>query len=184
MPGVTPSAEKPALYLAPRRQITPLINGEFAPFYEWVGAGFYVAGSEQGAMFRDDRFLRTVRFGCDTHRLYLRFDLRRAGEFTIGIIFHQPAGLIVRTPAARRGTSGKVTVHAADGSKSETGEFAVERIVEVGIPFSKLGVTPGTVLEFQVKVFERGTACECYPENSPITLTVPAADSALAEWVV
>jgi len=115
------SAEKPALYLPPRRQITPLINGEFAPFYEWVGAGFYVAGSEQGAMFRDDRFLRTVRFGCDTQRLYLRCDLRRVGDFTLGIVFHQPAGLIVRTPAAAaRGTasSGRSAATAPPASAS------------------------------------------------------------------
>jgi len=125
-----------------------------------------------------------VRFGCDVKNLHLRFDLRRTGDFTIGILFHHPAGLSVRTPAATRGSSGKITVCAADGTESETGEFAVEKIIELSIPFSALKVTPGTVLEFQVKVFERGTECECYPENSPITLTVPAADSTLAEWVV
>jgi alpha-amylase/alpha-mannosidase (GH57 family) len=178
------STEKPALYLPPRRQISPLINGEFAPFYEWVGAGFYVAGSEQGAMFRDDRYLRTVRFGCDTQRLYLRFDLRRTGDFTVGVIFHQPAGLIVRTPVAKRGSGGKVTVHGTDGTETTAGEFAVEKIIELSVPFSVLKVTPGMVLQFQVKVFERGKECECYPESSPIALTVPAADSALAEWVV
>jgi alpha-amylase/alpha-mannosidase (GH57 family) len=178
------STEKPALYTPPRRQITPLINGEFAPFYEWVGAGFYVAGSEQGAMFRDDRYLRTVRFGCDTQRLYLRFDLRRTGDFTVGVIFHQPTGVIVRTPVATRGSSGKVTVQCADGTESKAGEFAVEKIIEIAIPFSALKVTPGMALQFQVKVFERGTECECYPESSPIMLTAPAADSTLAEWVV
>jgi hypothetical protein len=39
-------------------------------------------------------------------------------------------------------------------------------------------------VQFQVKVFERGIERECYPENSPIELAVPSAESALAEWVV
>ena len=178
------STEKPELYTMPRRQITPIINGLLAPFYEWVGAGLYVAGSEQGAMFRDDRFLRTVRFGCDTEGLHLRFDLRRTGAFTISIAFQEPAGVLVQMPAATRGANGKVTLRRPDGKARAAGEFAVDEIIEISVPFTALGVTSGSTLKFQVKVIERGIECECYPESSPITLTVPAADSALAEWVV
>ena len=178
------STEKPELYTMPRRQITPIINGLLAPFYEWVGAGLYVAGSEQGAMFRDDRFLRTVRFGCDTEGLHLRFDLRRTGAFTISIAFQEPTDLLVQTPVATPGTSGKVTLKNGSAKASAAGAFAVGEIIEVSVPFAALGVAAGAALSFQVKVFERGIECECYPESSPITLTVPAADSALAEWVV
>jgi alpha-amylase/alpha-mannosidase (GH57 family) len=178
------SAAAPALYAPPRRQISPIINGQLAPFYEWVCAGLYVAGSEQGAMFRDDRFLRTVRFGCDREMLSLRFDLRREGEFTIGIVFHLPAGLLMQTPVAKRGTSGKVTLLRPGGKGRAAGKFAVEEIIELGVPFSELGVQAGGTVQFQVKVFERGIERECYPENSPIELAVPSAESALAEWVV
>ena len=178
------SAAAPALYAPPRRQISPIINGLLSPFYEWVGAGLYVAGSEQGAMFRDDRFLRTVRFGCDREMLSLRFDLRREGEFTIGIVFHRPAGLLVQTPVAKRGTSGKVTLLRLGGMGRAAGKFAVGEIIEIGVPFSELGVQAGGTVQFQVKVFERGIERECYPENSPIELAVPSAESALAEWVV
>jgi len=178
------SAAAPALYAPPRRQISPIINGLLAPFYEWVCAGLYVAGSEQGAMFRDDRFLRTVRFGCNGEMLSLRFDLRREGEFTIGIVFHLPAGLLMQTPVAKRGTSGKVTLLRPGGKGRAAGKFAVEEIIELSVPFSELGVQAGGTVQFQVKVFERGIERECYPENSPIELAVPSAESALAEWVV
>lgn len=117
------TAKAAVLYIPPRRQITPLINGLLAPFYEWVGAGIYHAGSEQGAMFRDDRFLRAVRFGCDTERLHLRFDLRRAGGFTISIVFHNPAGVLVQTPPALRGTSGNLTIRRPDAADEKAGNL-------------------------------------------------------------
>ena len=66
-------------------------------------------------MFRDDRFVRALRFGCDAQRLHLRLDLRRAGEFTIGIVTHQLAGVLVQTPAAKRGSSGKVMLRRDGG---------------------------------------------------------------------
>ena len=178
------TAKAAVLYIPPRRQITPIINGLLAPFYEWVGAGIYHAGSEQGAMFRDDRFLRAVRFGCDTQRLHLRFDLRRAGGFTISIVFHDPAGVLVQTPPALRGTSGKLTIRRPDAADEKAGEFAADEIIELSVPFAALGVHAGAALRFQVKVFEKGIERECYPENSPFVLTVPGFESTLAEWVV
>jgi alpha-amylase/alpha-mannosidase (GH57 family) len=178
------SAVTPALYAQPRRQISPIINGLLAPFYEWVGSGLYVAGSEQGAMFRDDRFLRAVRFGCDAEALHLRLDLRRDGEFTIGIVFHQPAGLLVQTPNAKRGSKDGVTLLRHGGKERTVGKFAVEEIIELSVPFSELGVLAGSSLQFQVKVFERGIERECYPENTPFEIAVPGSESALAEWVV
>jgi alpha-amylase/alpha-mannosidase (GH57 family) len=172
------------LYMRPRRQITPRINGSVAPFFEWVGAGQYTAGSEQGAMFRDDRFLRTVRFASDTERLHLRFDLRRWGRFDIRIVFHQPSGILVQTPVVARGRRGTLTLIPREGEERETGEFAADEVVEVSIPFAALGVRAGSLVQFQVKVFEKGIERECYPENSPIELAVPGPETALAQWVV
>jgi hypothetical protein len=178
------TTEKAALYTPPRRQITPLINGKLSPFYEWVGSGLYIAGSEQGAMFRDDRFLRSVRFGCDAQRLHLRLDLRRAGDFTVTVVFHQPAEMLVQTPPATRGGTGKVTLRRNGTAGVKTGEFAADEIVEFSVPFAELDAQEGSAVQFQVKVFEKGIERECYPENSPIELAVPAPGHALAEWVV
>ena len=178
------SAETAPLYNPPRHQFTPVINGLLTPFYEWVGSGLYLAGSEQGAMFRDDRFARALRFGCDTKRLHLRLDLRRAGDFTVSIVLHQPEGVILQTPPATRGTSGKIKVTGRNGADILAGEFASDEIIEMSVPFSVLGVEAGSALRFQVKIFEKGIERECYPENSPIELAVPGVESALAEWVV
>ena len=173
-----------SLYARPRLHLSPHINGAVTPFFEWLGAGLYTAGSEQGAMFRDDRFLRSVRFGCNTTGLHLRFDLRRRGRFNISIIFHQPSQFQAQTPVVAKGRRGTLTLVDGAGRESETGEFAVDEIIEVSIPFAALNARAGTAIHFQVKVFEKGIERECYPENSPIELIVPGADAALAQWVV
>jgi alpha-amylase/alpha-mannosidase (GH57 family) len=178
------SADDIALYSRPTRQFTPHINGKIAPFFEWTGSGRYVAGSEQGAMFRDDRFLRAIRFASDTERLYLRFELRRWGRFQISVVFHQPPGFSVQMPILARGRRGTVSLSRSNGEEREVGDFAADEVVEAGIPFTALGVQQGSVVQFQVKVIEKGIERECYPETAPIDLVVPGPESALGQWVV
>ncbi len=173
----------PALYTRPRRILTPISDGKADPFYEWLGAGNYKAGSEQGAMFRDDRFLREFFFAMDAERLHLRFDLRKWGRFTIAIVFHQPAGLLVCTPALARGKRGTALLTQASG-ETEIGILAVDETVELSIAFTELGIAPGAPVHFQIKVLHEGIERECYPETAPIELTAPTADAALAQWVV
>jgi alpha-amylase/alpha-mannosidase (GH57 family) len=173
-----------ALYTRPRRCLTPTVNGSVAPFFEWVGAGCYVAGSEQGAMFRDDRFLRTIRFACDAQKLHLRFDLRRWGRFSVAIVFHQPGEFLVQTPTVARGRRGTLTLGRSASEEREIGEFAADEVVEVSIPFTALGAKPRSMVQFQIKVLQEGIERECYPESAPIEITVPGADNALAQWVV
>ena len=135
-------------------------------------------------MFRDDRFLRTIRFACDTHWLYLRFELQRWGRFRLDIIFHHPPGLVAQTPVVARGRRGTLSLNGRDGDEREVGDFAADEVVEAGIPFSALGAHQGSTIQFQVKVFEKGIERECYPETKPIEVTVPGPESALAQWVV
>ena len=50
------------LYENPERFITPSISGIQPSFFEWAGAGQYVAGAEQGGKHRSDRLLRRRSF--------------------------------------------------------------------------------------------------------------------------
>jgi len=173
--------ETTALYTRPRRSLSPRVDGKAAYFYKWAGAGCYVAGSEQGAMFRDDRFVSVLFFACDTERLYLRCDLRRWGRFQIVIVFHQPAGVLVVCPLITRGHSGVLTVRNAHGER-QAGEFAADEVVELGIPFSDLGAKDA--VQFQVKILHDGIERECYPESAPIEMAITNEDAALMQWIV
>jgi len=56
--------------------------------------------------------------------------------------------------------------------------------VELAIPFHDLGCAPGSILQFQLKLFHDGIERECYPETAPIELTVPHADTRIAQWAI
>ena len=173
----------PPLYRRPRRLLTPAVNGLAAPYFEWAGAGSYVAGSEQGAMFRDDRFVQTMHYGCDSDNLYLRVDLKRWGQFKFAVTFHQPGDVLALTPPLTHSLHGALTLNVR-GQQRPAGTFATGEIVEFAIPFAELGAQAGATIQFQMKLFHNGIERECYPESAPIELTVPSPEAALAEWRV
>jgi alpha-amylase/alpha-mannosidase (GH57 family) len=178
------SMDAAALYSRPRSLLSPMLDGRAAPFFEWAGAGRYVAGSEQGAMFRDDRFIHTVRFGCDPEYVYLRLDLRQWGRFQVAVVFHQPPGFLAQSPPLARGRRGTLTLTRRGGGEAEVGEFVADEVVELRIPFTALGVGHGHAVQFQVKVFHEGIERECYPEGAPIELVAPGLEAPLVNWVV
>ena len=173
----------PPLYTRPRRLISPAIDGSPSPFYNWAGAGSYTAGSEQGAMFRDDRFIQTIRYGFDESQMYIRVDLRRWGQFRIALTFHQPAGVVILTPQLSPGLRGELT-RTERGTERPIGTLATGEIVELSIPFKDLGIAAGSILQFQLKLFHNGIERECYPETAPIELTVPDAETRMAQWAI
>ena len=173
----------PPLYRRPRRLLTPAVNGLAAPYFEWAGAGSYVAGSEQGAMFRDDRFVQTMQYGCDSDNLYLRVDLKRWGQFKFAVTFHQPGDVLALTPPLTHSLHGALTLNVR-GQQRPAGTFATGEIVEFAIPFAELGAQAGATIQFQMKLFHNGIERECYPESAPIELTVPVPETSLAEWRV
>ncbi len=172
----------PPLYNRPRRLISPAINGRVAPFFEWAGAGSYIAGSEQGAMFRDDRFVQSLQYGCDEKQLYLRVDFRRWGDFKFALTFHQPSNVVIVSPQLSQSQHGALSL--TGGPDRQVGEFVTGQIFELAIPFADLGITRGGLIQFQVKLFHNGIERECYPESAPIELSVPTEESQLAQWRV
>ena len=173
----------PPLYTRPRRLISPVIDGSASPFYNWAGAGTYTAGSEQGAMFRDDRFIQTIRYGFDEAQMYIRIDLRRWGQFKLALTFHHPAGVMIITPALSQGLHANLT-RTERGTELSVGVIAAGEIVELAIPFRDLGIAAGSILQFQLKLFHNGIERECYPESAPIEFTVPDAETRMAQWAV
>ena len=84
-----------ALYDRPTALISPEIDGRSGSFYKWTGAGLYVAGAEQGAMYRSDRWLNKLRFGNDQRHLYLRLELLKRERVAVNVKFHQPSGIVL-----------------------------------------------------------------------------------------
>jgi alpha-amylase/alpha-mannosidase (GH57 family) len=174
--------QAPALYSRPRRLVTPDLDGGTFAFFEWAGAGRYEAGSEQGAMFRDDRFVRTLHFAMNRTHLHLRCDLRRWGRFQIVLVLHAPGALVLQTPPLARHLDAPLTVRGA--APRTVGRVVASDLVEMSIPFADLGAHAGGIVQFQLKIFHDGIERECYPESTPIELAVPGEDAELVSWIV
>jgi len=141
--------------------ISPSLDGADS-FFDWLGAGTYTAGSEQGAMYRAERLISRIQFGNNEEMLFLRVDLRKRAAAELVVHFHQPV-----EHQARLGplTTNRGFIHA-------------------GLPFTDFGATADTLVAFQVKVVQDGIELECYPESAPIQFALLGKDMALRNWIV
>jgi hypothetical protein len=62
--------------------------------------------------------------------------------------------------------------------------LACGEIVELAVPLADLGVAPGNVLSFQVRLSRDAIERECCPEKVPIEFTLVTPEFALRNWIV
>jgi hypothetical protein len=62
--------------------------------------------------------------------------------------------------------------------------IAVDRVVEIAIPFEKLGVAVGEPIQFYVELIEGGQSRDRAPREGVIALTRPSADFERVMWDV
>jgi hypothetical protein len=172
------------LYRLPKRSIHPAITGDLDSFYEWSDAGGYVAGSEQGAMYRADRFVKQIFFGADHETLYLRIDLRKWAAVSLEIRFEQPAGFSVVTPPLERIGQQVFKLTGPNGQSVARDTLAAREVVELAVAVKDLGLEGEVLVAFQVRLFEDGIELECYPETATFQFVLDGEDSALRNWIV
>lgn len=174
------------LYSRPERPIRREVTGRRSSYFDWMGAGCYVAGSEQGAMYRSDRVLKQIHFGNDSECLYLRLDPAVWRNVRICIEFHGPR--CAKLEFALMPCAGVEPCRWTDasGGRSLAGKLASRDVVELALPLSLLDGEGkgGEPVRFQVKVLEGGLELECYPERVPIEFNPTRKDYALEHWMV
>ena len=172
-----------ALYHPPERLIAPVLDGS-GSYFDWIGAGTYAAGSEEGAMYRADRFVSKIHFGSNEETFFLRVDLRKWSDFSVSVHFQQPPGIIVETGPLIRGEKQEFSVVRAGTAPLRRSSLVVKDTIEFAIPLADLGLADEAPVAFHVKVFQGGIERECYPENAPIQFTLLGKDFALRNWIV
>lgn len=161
-------AAKPVdIYSEPQHLISPVIDGRASSFFEWTGAGAYVAGSEQGAMYRADRFLDQFFFGFDSEALYFRLDLAKWGKISFALNFLKPSGYIARTGLITHDVRQGFTLIDPAGNEVIREGVAAKEVVEWRIALEDLKLKPGNGVAFQLQVLTEGIARETYPESGP-----------------
>jgi alpha-amylase/alpha-mannosidase (GH57 family) len=173
------------VYDLPQELIAPHVDGYASSYFEWIGAGVYEPGSEQGSMHRAERIVEKIHFGFSEDALFVRIDPAKWQPNTsFQIVFFQPRGFILKTgPVTRSGLQG-FTIVTPKGVELKRENFAAAEIAEWEIPLLDLAIKPGANVAFQVRVFQDGLERESYPEGGPIQLTVAAPEFAMHHWIV
>ncbi len=172
------------LYTLPERPVTRQLTGRRFSFFDWIGAGCYVAGSEQGAMYRSGRILKQFFFGNDIEFLYLRLDPLQWENMSVRIEFHGRCSGALELDHLERSGLGCFVWAGADGSRVEHLGRAAGDVIELEVPLALLGLTGDEEVRFQVKVYEGGLERECYPEKVPVEFKLTLREHALEHWMV
>lgn len=174
-PGRAAAAVEPVPYLR------AVIDGIETDFYEWRAARSFDVEAEAGSMHAVTGVLKRVRFGVDERNLYLRADLLGPveGAALLRVTFPDPPERSLTVPIVS-GTSGAPEWEGAGAG--DPGVFAIDRIVEVRVPFSRLDGAPGSIVSFRFEVERDGAVFERAPRSGVYAATAPGPDFWLDQW--
>jgi alpha-amylase/alpha-mannosidase (GH57 family) len=190
------SGPPPALIEHPRNFIQPEINGRAGKFFEWSGAGRYEPTGGAGAMFRAHAYIEALHLGFDLHELYLRLDpgpdWSSDRAQTLELCFdlwraQSPEGEHQRVHLSPATTSSPSLWRCPPGAPPERAEAplraAFEEVLELALPFSALGLSPGDHCQLQVVIHRDGVELDRQPPR-PFDWTVPDATFERRHWLV
>lgn len=180
------------LVLQPLAFIHPIIDGRNTSYYEWELAGYYDAFKTRGATYISRALLSSLHFGFDRENLYIRLDpsgeLAEAPElFQFKIDFSVPISPDAMFKLTNKGPFvADLVVPKGDGFNKvgELTECAYNKVVELKVPFSSLGVKTSDVVKFVVRIFKDQIEADRHPKSGFITLSVPDEDFDKAMWSV
>jgi alpha-amylase/alpha-mannosidase (GH57 family) len=156
--------------LQPPGLLSVTLDGEDTSFLEWVGAVIPALARPGGAMHEvaASPLIAEVRVGLSASGLCLRLagiqlaSMIGSGDASLALIV---GGTDVRVVPIERIWQG------------------VGTIIEVQVPFERIGVTPGSDVPFAIQVRDRADAVlESVPHGRHWTITVPRPGIVAADW--
>jgi alpha-amylase/alpha-mannosidase (GH57 family) len=177
------------LSLAPKGLISPEIDGFDSNYYEWLLAGYYDASKSGGTMHRSENVIRRIYYGFDLKNLYLRLDINlsmkndNVTNLELEIIILKPHLTKITVPFTV--SAAIISVADKDGHFREVKKIpdvAINKIVELAVPFRDLKVNPNDNLEFMTRLKEKGLELEKCPVRGTISVSVPPEDYEIIAW--
>jgi alpha-amylase/alpha-mannosidase (GH57 family) len=171
----------------PRSFLNVRVDGR-ETYFEWINAGRYKCHGERGAMaMMAPGPLKELYFGFDLQQLFIRVDLDQPAAQALQafdvlrIGFVEPEGRAF--DLVRPGTAQQRGEWIGGGAPGAEGiAFAVDRIVEIGVPFAALGVEVGAPIQFCVEVLQGGQSRDRAPREGVIALVRPSPDFERVMW--
>jgi len=166
--------------------IQPVIDGRRTDFFEWHEAGCYRMGAGGGSMHRGAGLVRSMHFGFDPERLYLRLDFapdapNGTGD-ALALEWFAPRPGRVRIEGLR-GLAPRFEWEGGDRSGPVSGATGrCVEIAELALPLAALGLRSGDVVELIVHLIGNGGVAESAPPDDVLRFVVPTSTFAQEMW--
>lgn len=162
-------------------------------YFEWINGAKYVCGNDRGTMTLVSKGpMSAVWFGFSPDRLLIRIDtagapareaLQAADRLRIGFIDPADWQVEVENPAG----PAPVGCLLFGGKKAHNGasvETATDRILELAVPFERLGLSAGDPVRFYVELLKGESSLDRAPREGIFELTAPSPDFERIMWQV
>ncbi len=192
-----PIVEKRGIYeiQPPHELITPVLDGYITDYFEWLPAGFFTNKYTYTTMQRIHNIFTGFYFGFDRENLYIRVDVPkeilndRKYPFVMVVSFRKPGNIqfkLIKDNKFKKTLFYK-EILGANGEiveKKEFSSFGVEKIVEVGIPFSEIGIRENQNIEFAISLYIGENLAERMPESGYVAQKISIDEFEKYYWVV
>ncbi|MFH1238816.1 MAG: glycoside hydrolase family 57 protein [bacterium] len=180
--------------LVPIGLINPKLDGKISDYFEWEQAGFYDVRKSGGTMHQSESIVNGIYYGFNLENLFLRIDteplfgVKEIKNLVFDFRFLEPA--TVRAELVILPEKDKIRINLFRTEKDteikikELDTIAVDKIIELAIPFSDLGLKSDDKVKLALIVKKDNIEIERWPYRSIISFTVPGENYILDYWSV
>jgi hypothetical protein len=171
--------------------LRPRLDGRVTSFFEWSGAARYAVSQDRGVMdLPAKRVIERTFFGFDRNTFYLRVDAPASmadtldPDMSIRVIFLRPSEAVL---TIRRPSEGRVETTFRSGGDAEaepTIEAALDRVLELAVPFSVLDCQVDDEVLFSLEVHHDDRPSERVPRSGALAFRVPGRTFEEENWTV
>ncbi|UCG79072.1 MAG: glycoside hydrolase [Nitrospirota bacterium] len=164
--------------------IEPTIDGKLTSYFEWLEGTFLDVKKSGGSMHKSESIVSKIYYGFNAQNLFIRMDavekfkdIEACDCLTLHFIKPADIKVAIEDDSAR-------TYSKSDKGWITAGEieYAKDDILEISIPFSKLGAKENDELSLYITADLSGNELERYPWRGNITLRVPSPDFDKIMW--
>lgn len=176
--------------------VNPILDGLVTHYYEWIAAGSFDVRKSGGAMNISETIVLRLYWGFNLKNLFFRIDTSanplsaemRDVRVTVHVEDTKRHRVNLVLPRAQNEKGNLVIEENIDGDDwKEVGvddRIGVQKIIELGLSFSQLGLKPGDRAKFHVAVHKGRLEIERWPRNGYIECVVPGEDFEASMWFV
>ena len=159
-----------AIHDPPSSFLNVVIDGR-SSYFEWIDAAKYLCGNDRGTMtLVSQGLMAAVWFGFSLDRLFVRVDAHgpardsfgAADSLRVGFVDPPDLEVLAESPALPRPSAVVRRKGAPIAGETEV-EVATDDVLELAVPFSRLGVEPNQPIRFYVELLKGDASLDRAP---------------------